>query len=77
MVEDCSFPFLIALFIDSVLYFPNPAKANLIIGICIVILGSVIGIAWATKIFKSKNGTIWFLSRRMATPELDKKEDED
>jgi len=67
-------PLLIGLLIGSVVYFPNQTKTNLIIGICIALLGLVIGVILATKIFKSKNGTIWFLSRTMATPELDEKD---
>jgi hypothetical protein len=67
-------PLLIGLLIGSVIYFPNQTNTSLIIGICIALLGLVIGLILATKIFKSKNGTIWFLSRTMATPELDEKD---
>ncbi|MFV0515417.1 MAG: hypothetical protein ACK5MY_17540 [Jhaorihella sp.] len=70
-------PFFIGLLIGSIVYFPNQNQSTLIIGICIAVLGLIIGILFATKIFKSKNGTIWFLSRTMATPELDEKQEND
>lgn len=67
-------PLLIGLGIGAVVYFPNPTTTRLIIGISIAALGLIVGILWATKIWKTKEGTIWFLSRIMATPELDKNE---
>ena len=69
-------PLLIALGIGAVIYFPNPTTTSLIIGITIAASGLIIGILWATKIWKTKKGTVQFLSRIMATPELDKKETE-
>lgn len=38
-------------------------------------IGLVIGIIWATRQWKGK-GTIWFMSRIMATPELDNPDEE-
>ena len=71
-------PLLISLIIGGIIYFPNPTQLNLIIAIALIILGLLIGILWANKIWKTK-GTIWFLSQISATPELDnlgdKKED--
>jgi len=64
-------PLLIGLAIGAIIYFPEPTKTRLVIGISVVIFGLIIGIIWATKKWKGK-GTIWFLSRIMATPELDK-----
>lgn len=69
-------PFLIGLMIGSAVYFRNQTMTNLIIGICIAVLGLITGIILATKKIKSKKGTVWFLSRTMATPELDKKDEE-
>ncbi|NLO70027.1 MAG: hypothetical protein GX102_03595 [Porphyromonadaceae bacterium] len=68
-------PFFIGLLIGSIVYFPNQTTTTLIIGLIISLVGLVIGIILATKIYKSKNGTIWFLSRTIATPELDKKDE--
>jgi hypothetical protein len=69
-------PMLIGLGIGAINYFPNPTTTRLVIGISIATLGLIIGILLATKIWNTKEGTIWFLSRIMATPELDKKEAE-
>lgn len=66
-------PFFIGLFIGAIVYFPNQSITTLIIGLSIALLGLIIGIILATRIFKSKKGTIWFLSRIIATPELDEK----
>ncbi len=48
----------------------NPSTARLVFGISIATLGLIIGIIWATNIWK-KTGTMRFMSRIMATPELD------
>jgi hypothetical protein len=69
-------PFLMGLVIGSIIYFPNPTAQRLLIGISFSLLGLVIGILWATKVWKTKEGTISFLSRTMATPELDNIESE-
>lgn len=44
-------------------------------GIIVATIGLVIGIIWATRQWKGK-GTIWFMSRIMATPELDNPDEE-
>ena len=49
-------------------YFPN--QNGMILGITISVIGFIIGLIWATKKFKT-TGTIHFLSRISATPELD------
>lgn len=63
-------PFLIGIIIGALIYFPNPSSITLILGIIVAILGLFLGIMWANKEWKGK-GTIWFMSRVMATPELD------
>lgn len=63
-------PLLIGLFVGAIIYFPNPTTTRLVLGIILAALGLVIGVIWATKKWKG-NGTIWFISRIMATPELD------
>jgi len=63
-------PFLIGLIIGSIVYFPKPNTTRLIIGIAIATIGLCIGIVWATRVWRKK-GTIHFMSRTMATPELD------
>lgn len=67
-------PLFIGLAIGAIVYFSNPTITALVIGISIASIGLIIGILIATKIWKTKEGTMWFLSRIMATPELDKKE---
>jgi hypothetical protein len=49
-------------------YFPN--QIGMIFGIVVAIVGFIIGLVLATKKFKT-TGTINFLSRISATPELD------
>ena len=49
-------------------YFPN--QNGMIFGIIVSVIGLIIGLIWATKKFKT-TGTIHFLSRISATPELD------
>lgn len=68
-------PFLIGLVTGAIIYFTNPGTLRLCIGIVVATAGLVTGVVWATKQWKGK-GTIWFLSRIMATPELDKQEEE-
>ncbi len=66
-------PFLIGLILGAIVYLPSPSILRLIIGISITILGLIIGIYWANSQWKGK-GTTWFMSRTMATPDLDKQE---
>jgi F0F1-type ATP synthase assembly protein I len=66
-------PFLVGLIIGSIIYFFNPGTTRLIIAVFITITGLFTGIVWANRIWRKK-GTIHFMSRIMATPELDKNE---
>lgn len=68
-------PLLIGLGIAAIIYFPNQTPLMLVIAILVAVLGLVIGILWANHIWK-KYGTMRFLSRIMATPELDNKKEE-
>lgn len=63
-------PLLIGLGIGAIVYFPNPNLTTLIIAIIISVLGLLVGIIWATKIWKTK-GTMWFVSQLSATPDFD------
>ena len=63
-------PTLICCGIGAFIYFRNPSLINLIIAICICLVGVVGGILYANKIWKTK-GTVWFISRVNASPELD------
>lgn len=64
-------PLLIGLVVGAIIYFADPTTTRLVIGIIVAAVGLIVGIIWATKQWKGK-GTIWFMSRIMATPELDK-----
>lgn len=68
-------PLLIGLAIGAIIYFPNPSMARLVFGIMVASIGLLVGIIWATKKWKGK-GTVFFLSRTMATPELDNPDEE-
>ena len=59
-------PFLIGVGIGAIIYFPNPTTARLVIGLLIGSVSLILGVVVATKIWKTKEGTIAFLSRIMA-----------
>lgn len=63
-------PLLIGVVIGFVVYLANPNDLGITIGISIASLGLIIGIIWATRVWKRK-GTIEFISRVSATPDLD------
>lgn len=63
-------PLLIGLGIGAFIYFPDPTLLRLIIGIIISIIGLIVGIIWANRVWKTK-GTVWFMSQVSATPDLD------
>ena len=69
-------PFLIGSVVGFVVYLANPDVIGIVIGISIASLGLIIGITWATRAWKRK-GTIEFISRVSATPELDDPEKEE
>ena len=67
-------PFLLGFVIGATIYCQMDNEIGLIIGIILTLIGLIIGIIWATRIWR-KEGTNYFLSRIMASPELDKKEE--
>ena len=68
-------PFLAASVIGAIIYYSKPNTTRLIIAIAIVTIGLIIGIIWATRVWRKK-GTIHFMSRIMATPELDNNDED-
>lgn len=68
-------PLLIGALIGGAVYLSNPTPGRLAIGILIALAGLIIGIAWATYVWKKK-GTINFVSRIDASPEPDEEEKE-
>ncbi len=69
-------PLLIGSFIGLVVYCYDPSETRLVLAILIGLAGLIVGIMWAVSISK-KEGASHFMSRIMATPELDKKREED
>jgi len=63
-------PTLFCVLIGAFIYFSNPTTTRLVIALVIALFGLIVGILYATHIWKTK-GTIWFVSRVSATPELD------
>ncbi len=63
------FPLFIGLIVGLIVYYNFHTTIGLIIGISITVIGLLIGIIMATRIWK-KTGTINFLSRGSASPEL-------
>ena len=62
-------PTLLGIAFGFGIYYNFPNRTGMIIGILIIVIGLIIGIVLATKKFKT-TGTIHFLSRISATPEL-------
>lgn len=65
-----SFPLSFAGILGFFIYISNPSTNRLILGLGVTIIGLVLGIVLATRIWK-KRGTINFISRASASPELD------
>lgn len=63
-------PLLLGMGIAAFIYIPNPTTENTIAAVSIAACGLFIGIHWANRTWKNK-GTVQFLSRINATPELD------
>lgn len=68
-------PLLAGIVVGCLVYLAQPNPVGMIIGVASAIIGLVVGIVWATKTWKKK-GTVRFMSRVIATPELDKKLEE-
>ncbi|WP_343632932.1 hypothetical protein [Fluviicola sp.] len=62
-------PTLIGVIIGVIIGLAGNAGLGIVVGL----LGLVIGIVWAMRVSKEE-GTSQFMSRTMATPELDEKE---
>ena len=63
-------PLLLSAFLGFIIYASNPSMFRLILSIVITLIGLIIGIIWATHIWKTR-GTVDFVSRISASPELD------
>ena len=67
-------PLLLFGVIGFLVYVSNPSLTRFIVGIGITLFGLILGIVYASKVWK-KHGTINFISRVSASPELDNLED--
>lgn len=63
-------PVLISLVIGVIIYVLKPDDTGFLISICVVSLGLIIGITWATIVWKKK-GTLDYLSKVRESPEFD------
>lgn len=68
-------PLLAGLVLGFLIYISVPYTTGIVMGLLVALVGLVIGIVWATRVWK-KRGTVHFMSRIMATPELDKLDEE-
>jgi hypothetical protein len=64
-------PLFLGVIAGIIIYGFKPDESGLLIAAIVTLISLIIGIIWATRILK-KQGTNQFLSRIMATPELDK-----
>lgn len=74
-VQIVASPLLLTGIVGFLIYIANPTTTRLIVAIGITSTGLGTGIVFATKIWK-KRGTINFVSRISASPELDNIEEE-
>jgi hypothetical protein len=74
-LQIAAFPLLLGLLAGACIYFSDPTTVRLVIGIGVVITGLITGIVFATRVW-NKKGTVYFVSREMASPELDNLEED-
>lgn len=67
-------PVLIGSALGFAIYYYIPNDLGFLVAILIFVLGIIIGVFWATKLFKT-SGTIHFISRIAATEVLENKPD--
>ena len=63
-------PLLLGLLLGAIIYFSDPSAGRLSLAFLVTLIGLIVGIVFATRVWK-KHGTMHFISRVMATPELD------
>jgi len=70
-------PFIASCILAGIVYIYFDSIFALIVADLIIIIGIFIAIKFATKIYKSEKGTVHFVSRIIASPELDEEKKED
>jgi hypothetical protein len=69
-------PLFFGVIIGFIIYGVYPTTTGLVFGIAIAVLGLIVGIIFAARVWK-KRGTVDFISRVSASPELDDLEDDE
>ena len=67
-------PLFFGVVLGLMVYGIYPTTTGLVLGIALAVLGLTVGIIFATRVWK-KRGTVDFISRVSASPELDNLED--
>ena len=75
-IQIAASPFLAGLVIGGIVYLAKRDALGLTIAMIIVSTGLIAGIVWATNVWRKK-GTVNFMGRIIATPELNEKESQD
>lgn len=68
-------PLFFGVVLGLIVYGIYPTTTGLVLGIAIAVLGLPVGIIFATRVWE-KRGTVDFISRVSASPELDNLEDD-
>jgi hypothetical protein len=63
-------PTIVGIIFGASIYASKRDTTGLVIGIIIAFAGLLTGVIWATKVWK-KTGTVEFMSKLNATPDLD------
>jgi hypothetical protein len=69
-------PSLIGITIGFIVYYNLPGIAGLVLGIAITAIGFIIGIVWASRVWK-KRGAVEFISEIKSSPDFDKLNEEE
>jgi hypothetical protein len=64
-------PLLIGIVIGFIIYYCMPDLTGLVLGIVISAVGLIIGIIWASRVWK-RRGTVEFMSEILSSPDFDK-----
>jgi hypothetical protein len=67
-------PTLAAALIAGIILYNKQDENGLMIAASLIFFGFIIGVVWATYVWKKHGNTTGFLSRVSASPELNKKE---
>jgi hypothetical protein len=63
-------PLLLGSIAGAIIYFSHPTDTRLVLAIALALIGLMIGIFWASRVWK-REGTSRYVSRISASPDLD------